>query len=204
MEIIEPSYRIVTKLNYIEILESLEAAGRVAYKSEDKITEGSAEKFIASIIARGHESVLEHEWMSVLFINDRGITHEEVRHRIASFTQESTRYCDYYKKGIRFIQPPWIKDLEEQQEYADDLLIIQNLYYKWLNKWGEPQKARYWLINGTKSEIRITANFREWRHILKQRTSKAAHPQMRQLMIPLLKELQEKLPVLFNDIKVVE
>lgn len=201
MEIVKPSHEILDVIDGDAILKKLELCGRVAYKSEDKITPGSAKKFIRAIVDRGHESVIEHTYISVRLICDRGVTHEIVRHRIVSYTQESTRYCDYFKRGVRFIQPPWVT-FDEQEEFEHDLLSIEGLYNKWLMRWSEPQKARYWLINGLKTEIVCTANLREWRHILKLRTSKAAHPQMRELMIPLLQDFKCLIPVIFDDIEV--
>lgn len=199
MEIVHPSHEFIDLIDGEAILKKLERCGRVAYKSEDKITPDSAQKFIRSVIDRGHESVVEHTYISVKFICDRGVTHEIVRHRLVSYTQESTRYCNYFKKGIRFIQPPWVTP-DEQEEFKQDLLFIESLYNKWLAKWTEPQKARFWLINGLKTEIVCTANLREWRHILKLRTSKAAHPQMRELMIPLLQDFKRLIPIMFDDI----
>ena len=205
MEIIKPSYVIETPLDEEEVLLHIERCGRVAYKSEDKITKGSAEKFIRNILKRGHESVIEHFSFSVRFICDRGVTHELVRHRLAAYTQESTRYCNYSKKGIQFIRPVfWTKDdsayqvwllaMEQAEKYYN---ILMNDSYN-----CSPQQARSVLPNSLKTEIVATANIREWRHILKLRTSKAAHPQIREVMAPLLAELKRRLPVLFEDIEV--
>jgi len=203
MEIIEQSHQIMTPINEEEIYKIIELAGRTAYKSEDKITKDSAQKFIASIIKRGHESVIEHFNITVKFITDRGVTHEIVRHRLVSYTQESTRYCNYSKNGMTFIRPVfWRDDFPKMALWEGGMLRAEELYNMLINL-GEatPQEARSVLPNSLKTEIACTANIREWRHILKLRTSKAAHPQMRALMIPLLKELQEKLPILFEDIK---
>jgi thymidylate synthase (FAD) len=196
MILIRPSHKIL----FIspKPLETIEAAGRTCYKSEDKITEGSAEKFVRMIIKRGHLSVIEHAMMRVRFICDRGITHEIVRHRLAAYSQESTRYCNYGKVDMRFIIPG---DFKLDSDDLELLGLIENHYNKCLNeKHRSPQQARYFLPNGLKTEIVMTANLREWMHVFKLRTSKAAHPQMRELMIPLLKEINNIIPVLFEEL----
>jgi len=198
VKLIKPSHEIMTDINSMIILKKIELAGRTCYKSEEKISEGSAKKFVNMILKRGHESVIEHENLTVRFICDRGVTHEMVRHRLCAFSQESSRYCDYGKMGIRFIIPV---DFELDEDDYKLLEHIEKHYNKCLNeKHRIPQQARYFLPNGLKTEIVVTANLREWRHILKLRTSKAAHPQMREIMIPLLNELKEKIPVIFDDI----
>jgi thymidylate synthase (FAD) len=205
MQILQQSHKIISQTDKEYVYKLLEDSGRIAYRSEDKITVGSAEKFIANIISRGHESVLEHYSLSIDFITDRGVSHELVRHRLCAFTQESTRYCNYSGKGVSFIDTVfWDKT---SYQYNAWLIAIQasEAYYNILIKYGaSPQEARTVLNNSVATKIRVTTNIREWRHILKLRTSKAAHPQMRALMIPLLRELQEKLPILFNDIEVEE
>lgn len=215
MKLIRPSYEIRTDINSLKILSSIEEAGRTCYKSEDKITEGSAETMIEMLIDKGHESVLEHEHISVRFICDRGVSHELVRHRLASFSQESTRYCNYsrdkFNNQITFIIPEWIK-LEEGEYHGivstsdNDCRFLEHLersestYNHLIGMGWKPEEARSVLPNSLKTEIVVTANIREWRTIFKQRTSKKAHPQMRELMIPLLNDLKNRIPVLFNDI----
>ena len=216
MILIRPSHEIL----FIspKSLETIEAAGRTCYKSEDKITEGSTEKFVRMIIKQGHLSVIEHVSMSVRFICDRGVTHEIVRHRLAAYSQESTRYCNY-KGGVTFIIPPWV-DIEEG-EYGNKLYINLNQsnealaevrwfnsmfdsslsYITLLNRGWSPQQARSVLPNSLKTEIVMTANLREWIHVFKLRTSKAAHPQMRELMIPLHKKCKKLIPIVFDDIE---
>lgn len=221
MKIIKPYYEILSRIDGKELLKSIERAGRTCYKSEDKITDESAEKFIRMLIERGHESVLEHEKISVLFVCDRGVSHEIVRHRLASFSQESTRYCNYSKEKfesqITFIQPLWISDAQielVQKINTSNYAHVENATLTWystlleceqayneLCKLGwQPQQARAVLPNSLKTEIVVTANIREWRTILKQRTAKAAHPQMRELMCPLLDDLKSLIPVVFSDI----
>ncbi len=197
MNIIEQSHKIITPLYREDIYSFIEKCGRTAYKSEDKITTGSAEKFIKSIIKNGHESVLEHFNITVEFITDRGVTHELVRHRLCAFTQESTRYVNYQKKGMVFINDKTdpFDDVDLKVLYA-----IEKVYNRKIALGKTPQQARKILPNCLGAEIVVTANIREWRHILKLRTAKNAHPQMRALMIPLLNEFKEKIPAFFEDI----
>jgi len=196
MEIIEPYVQIIDNIDELDILTKLELSGRTAYKSEDKITKGSAEKFIRGIIKSGHESVLEHVNITVKFVCDRGVTHELVRHRIASYTQESTRYCNYSKKGVTFIRPPWGFD-EVDLKFLE---TVEAQYNHKIRAGQTPQQARAYLPNCLKTEIVTTMNIREYRHLLKLRCSRDAHPQMRQLMFMLLEEFHSRLPVIFGDI----
>lgn len=212
MNIVNPSYEIIDNINYSYILKKIELCGRTAYKSEEKITNDSAEGFVKSIIKRGHESVIEHVSLTVKFICDRGISHEIVRHRLCAFTQESTRYCNYgtSNKGMSFIRQPFWNESNYQNDnnainfnsWRNALEDSEYYYNNLIANGATPQEARSVIPNSLKTEIIVTANLREWRHILKLRTDKAAHPQMRQLMIPLLSELKEKLPVFFEDIKI--
>jgi len=192
-------------------LQLIELAGRTAYQSRDKITQDSAEKFVKMLRNRGHESVLEHSCMTVEFNNvSRGLTHELVRHRIASYTQESTRYVD----GSNFLVviPP-DKDADEKlvelnlpngtklkvsfQEWMD----LNEQMYRGLRGVGWlPQDARQVLPTGIKAQIVVTCNFREWRHIFKLRTAKDAHWEIRQVMINLLEEVKKQIPIIFDDL----
>jgi thymidylate synthase (FAD) len=201
MEIISPSVKIETPIDPEKILTNLERYGRTAYKSEDKITATSAAKFIANIMERGHESIIEHESLTVRFICDRGVTHELVRHRLCAFTQESTRYCNYYKRGIQVIKPVfWKEGSNEYLIWVDAMKQAQDNYNMLVSNGCSPQQARSVLPNSLKTEIVVTANLREWRHILKLRADIQAHPQMQEIMTILKKELQEKLPVIFGDL----
>lgn len=199
MKIINASYRIETPIDGAEILKRIEKAGRTCYKSEDRITAESAKVFVRKLIERWHESVLEHESIAVRFVCDRGVSHEIVRHRLASYSQESQRYVRY-NGDIEFINPhmPNAKAHEAWQELCER---AEETYKELLSYGVQPQQARSVLPNSTKTEIVMTANLREWRHFLKLRTAKAAHPQMRELTVPLLKELQERIPVVFDDIQ---
>lgn len=209
MKIIEPKVEIITPINGEEILKHLETVGRVCYKSEDKIANESANKFVEGIIKRGHEAVIEHFNITVKFTTDRGITHEIVRHRIASYAQESTRYCNYSKNKfnneISVIKPVDIK--ENTQEYDDWLkamMCAETAYFNLINDGCKPQVARSVLPTCAKTEIMVTMNMREWRHFIKLRSSKAAHPDIRILAINLLKQFKEKIPVIFDDINIEE
>lgn len=199
MKIINASYHIETRIDGAEILKRIEKEGRTCYKSEDRITDESAKSFVRMLIERGHESVLEHESITVRFVCDRGVSHEIVRHRLASYSQESQRYVRY-NGDIEFINPrmPNAKAYEAWQELCER---AEETYRELLSYGVQPQQARSVLPNSTKTEVVMTANLREWRHFLKLRTAKAAHPQMRELTVPLLKELQERIPVVFDDIQ---
>lgn len=207
MKIIKPGFEILSPVNGQEILKSIERAGRVCYKSEAKANDGSAEKFVAGIIKRGHESVLEHEKITVRLICDRGVSHEIVRHRIASYSQESTRYCNYTKgkfgEEITVIEPCfWNENSEEYQLWFKCMKYAEEMYLQLVHAGATPQEARSVLPNSLKTEIVVTMNLREWRHFFKLRTAPAAHPQMREIAIPLLRELQRLIPIVFADIEV--
>ena len=236
MKIIEPCYEILTPISSggKDELQRIEKIARVCYKSEDRITEDgeSAKKMLKMLIERGHEAMIEHSSLSVKLTVDRGVSHELVRHRIASFAQESTRYCNYSKdkfdNNVTFISPAGgfiFEKLEKfplNGEYAVTageisagidpaifMAIWQNAmenaecgYLKAIENGATPQIARSMLPNSVKTEITITANYREWRNIFKLRTAKSAHPQMRQVMIPLCLELQKLLPVIFDNINI--
>lgn len=206
MKIINASYYIETPIDGAEMLKRIEKAGRTCYKSEDRITAESAEAFVRKLIERGHKSVLEHESITVRFICDRGISHEIVRHRLASYSQESTRYCNYsgnrFGNQITFIKPCFLEEGTGGYKLWKQAMFVAEKEYFELLSWGcTPQEARSVLPNSTKTEVVMTANLREWRHFLKLRTAKAAHPQMRELTVPLLHELQERISVVFDDIQ---
>ena len=207
MKIIKAGFHILSPVDGQKILKSIEEAGRVCYKSEDKITEDSAEKFVAGIIKRGHEAVLEHESIRVKFIVDRGVSHEIVRHRLAAYCQESTRYCNYSKgqfgEEITVIEPCfWDKDSDLMRDWRSAMRMAENHYLGLLHQGASPQEARSVLPNSLKTEVVMTANLREWRHFFKLRTASAAHHQMREVAIALLKEFQKLVPVVFDDIEV--
>jgi thymidylate synthase (FAD) len=214
MILIKPSTQVLAISGFA--LELIESAGRTCYKSEDKIGPESAMRFVQSIMKRGHESVIEHAVVTVRFVVDRGVSHEIVRHRLASYSQESTRYCDYDKQGMTFIVPPWVQVPPGVYDTRKSMSIGTNLCrewmavmfdaedrYKYLIQMGwKPEQARSVLPNSLKTEIVMTANLREWRHFFRLRTTPAAHPQMREVAIPLLAEFKNSIPVIFDDLLV--
>ncbi|MCD6272927.1 MAG: FAD-dependent thymidylate synthase [Deltaproteobacteria bacterium] len=205
MRIISPGHEILFMQDGASILKQIETAGRTCYKSENKITADSAAGFVKSIIKSGHHSVVEHISISVRFICDRGITHEIVRHRLAAYSQESTRYANYSKdkfgNEITVIKPYfWSEDSEEYLEWKIAMKNAEQSYLKLLKNGARPEQARSVLPNSLKTEIVMTCNLREWRHVLDLRCSKASHPQIREIMLPLLTEFHEKIPVLFDDL----
>ncbi len=199
MKIIEQSWEFLNKPDAEQALRLIEAAGRVCYKTEGKMGPGTAPDFIRKRIATGHHSVIEHVSITVRIITDRGVTHEIVRHRLASYSQESTRYCNYgeHKMGIKFILPV---DFELDDEDLAMLRMIENHYNRCLEKGRTPQQARYFLPNGLKTEIIMTCNVREWRHFFTLRPAPAAHAQMRALASSMLAGFKEAIPVLFEDL----
>lgn len=206
MRIIEPTVELVDDFDAVAIMRKLERAGRVCYKSEGNIKDGSAEKFIRGIIKRGHESVIEHASVSFKIICDRGVTHELVRHRIASYSQESSRYCDYsagkFGGELTFIKPCfWREDEDNYRLWLSTMAQLEKNYLALRAGGARPEEARSILPNSLKTEIFVTMNLREWRHFLKLRTAAAAHPQMREVALKIYKILAEKLPAVFDDLK---
>jgi thymidylate synthase (FAD) len=181
-------------------LQTIEQAGRTCYKSEDKITRTSAEAFVRRIVASGHESVLEHASASFRLVTDRGITHELVRHRICSFSQESTRYVNYLNRGIAVVEPLWREEnVLTRNAWVEGVHYAMEAYDFLINAGCPAQEARDVLPTCTKAEIVVTANFREWRHIIKLRTDKAAHPKIRQLIGMVRDKLATLYPVVFGE-----
>ena len=208
MKIIQPSYEILTPISEggIDELKKIELIGRSCYGSEDKITEDSAKDFVRGLIKRGHGSPIEHGSITVRFIIDRGVSHEFVRHRLASFMQSSTRYLNYgtdkYDHEITVIDiNPFVpRDTPAYDNWLDSCMSAEAHYLAMLEAGCKPEMARSVLPNSLMTNLTITANYREWRHILDLRCSERAHPQIQQVCRPLLDELRERLPVLFDDI----
>lgn len=202
MKVISPYSEILTPIDRIKILSCIEKIGRVCYKSEDKITEDSASKFVKMLIQRGHEAMIEHFSISVKFVCDRGVSHEIVRHRIASYAQESTRYCNYsndkFGNEITVIEPFGLKP-GQYYYWLKSCEMAEDSYLKMLYYGTSPEMARSVLPNSLKTEIVVTMNLREWRHFFKLRTALAAHPQMRELTIPLFEEFCKQLPEIFGE-----
>ena len=208
MRVINAGYEIISDLNGSEILKHIERCARVCYKSEDRITAGSAEKMVAALIRSGHEAMLEHYSFTVKFICDRGIANELVRHRIASFAQESSRYCCYAKdkfgKELTFINPCfWEPDSDNYARWFHEMDESEKTYLAMIENGATPEQARDILPTSIKTEIVMTANLREFRHFFKLRAEGVTgkpHPQMLEITIPFLKELKQKIPVVFDDI----
>ena len=208
MKIIDAGYKIITPINGKEILEHIEQVARTCYKSEGNVKDGSAETLVRNLIASGHEAMLEHYSFSVKFIVDRGVSHELVRHRVASFAQESTRYCNYsqekFGNEITVIFPSCLEGRPDAYlEWRWACSCAEKAYFQMLKYGATPQEARAVLPNSLKTEVVMTANLREWRHFFDLRavgTTGKPHPQMLEVTVPLLKELKQLIPVVFDDI----
>lgn len=198
MKLIKPSFEI---LNISGDLTTIEQAARTCYKSESKITEGSAEKLVANLLTRGHEAMLEFVDISVKIITDRGVSHEIVRHRVASYAQESTRFINY-KEGVTFIEPLSIENSPTRVQFGfrQALYDIEQKYIFLIENGLKPQDARAVLPNALKTEIVMKANLREWRHFFQLRCDKAAHPEMRRITVPMLEEFRKRIPIIFDDL----
>lgn len=209
MKIIKPYIVIEDEINESKIMKSIEKAGRTCYKSEDSIGENSAEKFISILLKKGHESVIEHEKITVRVVCDRGVTHEIVRHRLASYSQESTRYCNYcndkFGNELTFIEPCfWDLNNEDDKKsyeiWKETMQFIEDKYNELIKNGVRPEEARSILPNSLKAEIVVTMNMRAWRHFLKLRTDQSAHPQIREISNQILGQFKQKLPILFGDL----
>lgn len=231
MKLIKPSAEILTPINGMDVLKAIEIAARTCYKSEDKITDDSAKKLVSGLLKSGHEAMIEFFDITVKFTCDRGVSHEIVRHRVASYAQESTRYCNYSKdkfgNQLTFIIPSQLIHTIKEGEYkewdsktmngtgytemdgnADSRIFMGSLYcseqyYNSLTSesmgWSA-QQARAVLPSALKTEINVKMNLREWRHFFKLRCAQAAHPDMRELTIPLLEKMHNLVPIIFDDL----
>lgn len=207
MQIIQQSFEFMDKVDGDTILTKLEESGRVCYKSEDYIKEGSKERFLKSIIKMGHESVLEHVNLTIQVITSRSISHQLVRHRIASYSQESQRYCNYSKDKfgdeITVIKPSTLPEYsKEYLVWLQACKISERAYFELLELGVKPEDAREVLPNSTKTEIVVTMNIRSWRNFFKQRTHISADPKMRELANLILNGFKVKIPILFDDLNV--
>jgi thymidylate synthase (FAD) len=206
MKIISPSFEILSPVDRAA-LGLVELAGRTCYKSEDKITAESAGPFVSKICNTfKHESVIEHSLLTVKFICDRGVSHELVRHRLCAFSQESTRYCNYsrdkFGREITVIKPLFFEpDSPKYNAWGNAMQAAENAYFALIDLGASPQEARSVLPNSLKTEIVVSANWREWRHIFRLRTSDKAHPQMREIMRPLHEQMAAALPEIFAEVK---
>ncbi|MCQ2438044.1 MAG: FAD-dependent thymidylate synthase [Clostridia bacterium] len=204
MKIIEPSFQWLNgEPDGAAIIASLARAGRVCYQSEPKNNDAD---FIRRIIMRGHESVLEHEKVSVMVVCDRGVTHEIVRHRIAAYSQESTRYCCYaagkFGGELTFIRPLWMENETDPaaKRWIAAMEESEKAYMELLELGWTPEKARSVLPNSLKTQIVMTMDIREWRHFFRLRCDEHAHPQMRQVADMLLDAFRKAIPVVFDEI----
>ena len=200
MKIIEPTYEILSAPDRKLAYSLIETAGRTCYKSEPS---GDPEGFIRRIINNCHLSVIEHVSITVKIVCDRGVSHELVRHRLASFSQESTRYANYSKnkfgREITVIRPLfWQIGTLEYEQWEDACRIAEGAYMSLLDLGAKPEEARAVIPNSLATDIVITANFREWMHIFKLRCSLKAHPQMREIMYPLAGEFRRRYPAIFG------
>lgn len=198
MRLIEPSVEVLDYTH--DPLQLIELCGRVCYKSEDRITDDSAERFVRQILKSGHESVLEHAKATVRVVCDRGVSHEIVRHRIASYSQESTRYCNYSGE-MTFIKPTFV-DVSHYQAWLLAMRDAEEKYKLMIARGAKPEEARSVLPNSLKTEIVMTMNLREWRHFFKLRLSKRAHPQMREVAALIYTELRRVIPIVFDELEV--
>lgn len=205
MKIIKPELHIPV-YNGIDIMKNIEKACRTCYRSEDKITEDSYKKLISNCITRGHESVLEHEKITLRMICDVGCYKDLTRHRIASFSIESTRYCNYgkdkFSNELKFIEPVNIDKQSNLYAYWQNTMNrIEMNYLHMAEAKATPDQMRMILPHSTAAEITMTANIREWKHILSLRASKHTHPSIQQLMIPLLLDFKKQMPEIFNVVE---
>lgn len=207
MKIVKPSWKMsaMTEGEPAKLMKHLEAMGRICYQSEDATTDDSYKQFLRTIIERGHEAVLEHATVTAIIICDRGISHELVRHRIASYCQESTRYCNYNKgkfgEEITVIEPCfWSENDLKWAAWANLCSKAEDAYMDLLRMGATPQQARDVLPTSLKTQIAVTMNIREWRHFFRLRCSPAAHPDMVALACRGLVEFYNRFPVLFEDV----
>ena len=204
MEIIKPKLEY-EKFNGIKIMKNIERACRTCYRSEDTITEDSYKKLLKNCITRGHESVLEHEKITVRFTCDIGVYKDLTRHRAgASFSIESTRYCNYSKdkftNNIKFIEPVYSDNKEKYQVWKKTMEDIEKGYMQMASLDATADELRMMLPHSTAALVTMTCNIREWKHVFTLRCSKHAHPAIRQLLIPFLLYLKEEMPEIFGDV----
>lgn len=205
MEIIKPVIE-VEKYDVKKILKNIERACRTCYRSEDLISEDSYKKLLKNCITKGHESILEHEKITIRLVCDIGVYKDLTRHRTGTaFSIESTRYCNYSKdkftNNIKFIDPVFIKDKKNYEIWKKTMMEIEKYYIEMANNGAITDELRMLLPHSTAAEVTMTCNIREWRHILSLRCSSRVHPSIRQLLIPLLLKFKEDFPEIFNDIE---
>lgn len=205
MEIIKPRIEI-EQFNGVDIMKKIERACRTCYRSEGSITEDSYKNLLRNCINRGHESVLEHEKITVRMLCSINTYKDLTRHRAgASFSIESTRYCNYSKdkfdNNIKFIDPVYITDENNYACWRECMKHIETYYMLVANNKGTPDQCRTMLPHSVAAEVCMTCNIREWKHVLDLRTKKTVHPEIRQLLIPLLLEFKRTMPEIFEGIE---
>lgn len=204
MKIVDPWIQ-VEEYDPVKIMKNIERACRTCYRSENLINEDSYKRLLKNCINRGHESILEHEKITIRMCCDIGVYKDLTRHRFGSFSIESTRYCNYgkdkFNNEIKFINPCNMDEKELFNEWYSSCIEIEQRYINMANAGATPDQMRMILPHSTAAEVTMTANIREWRHILDLRTKKISHPAIRQLLIPLLLKFKEDMPELFNEIE---
>ncbi len=204
MKVVDPSFEILQAPPMEAAYTVIDTAGRVCYRSEPK--HGQEARFIKKIVCAGHESVIEHISVTAKIVCDRGVSHELVRHRLASYSQESTRYANYAKarfgRQITVVRPPfWKKTDPKYTAWHWAMGACENQYLELLDRGAKPEEARGVLPNSLATTVVVSANIREWRHIFRLRLSSRAHPQIRQVMLMGLEQMEQLYPALFDDIR---
>ena len=207
-KLMNPFYDEICDDFYLQLqLKHVEKCGRICYLSEPKDPEGSTDKFIRMLIKNGHESPLEHGGCTFKIVTDRAISQEVVRHRLASYSQESTRYCNYangkFSREITVIESSGLAE-NEAREWLDAMEHLERTYLLMIDSGVKPEKARDVLPLCLKTELMMTANFREWRHFLKLRGSRMAHQGIRKIAKQIYEVFQRAIPVLVEDIKLAD
>ena len=204
MRLVEPWIK-VENFDGVKIMKRIERACRTCYRSEDKISEESYKNLLTNCLNRGHESVLEHEKITVRIYSDIGTYKDLTRHRFASFSVESTRYCSYnkdkYGNEIAVVNPVYIEDKEVFETWKKAIEDMEKAYMKMKELGASTDMCREILPHSTAAEYTMTANIREWKHILELRTTNHVHPAIRQVLIPLLLLFKEQMPEIFGDIE---
>ena len=204
MRLVEPWIK-VENFDGVKIMKRIERACRTCYRSEDKISDESYKNLLTNCLNRGHESVLEHEKITVRIYSDIGTYNDLTRHRFASFSVESTRYCSYnkdkYGNEITVVNPVYMEDKEVFETWKKAIEDMEKAYMKMKELGASTDMCREILPHSTAAEYTMTANIREWKHILELRTTNHVHPAIRQVLIPLLLLFKEQMPEIFGDIE---
>lgn len=208
MRVIEPTFEFIEEVDGVKLLKKIELAKRICYQSEDRITDDSYLNSARDLVSMGHEAMLEHASVSVMFTVDRGIANEIVRHRVASFAQSSTRYCNFsqdkFGNEITVIRPLFLQEgTVAYDTWAESCEAAESAYFSLLSLGMKPEQARDVLPLSTMTRLMMTANLREWRHFFKLRacgTTGKPHPQMLQVAVPLLGDFKRRVAVVFDDL----